>query len=165
MIIQYFEPCSAVCTLRVTKLEILMLGTVKTASGDGHCGQRCGKLRLQKTNTRDAPRHLANVTSLIQHTVHLPQGQHCSDTTAPDGLGRYVRHRGRWQGVELGLDDSTAVDNGSGTGWGSCVACAGGGTNARISTSPFRLDHPLMARAGIFISTARLTRTLSGGTS
>ena len=36
------------------------------------------------------------------------------------------------------IDDSTLVDNGSGTGWGSCVDCAGGGTNATIASSPFQ---------------------------
>src|SRR4051794_28192243 len=35
------------------------------------------------------------------------------------------------------IDDSTVVDNGSGTGWGSCVDCAGGGSNdAVIASSP-----------------------------
>jgi hypothetical protein len=37
------------------------------------------------------------------------------------------------------IDDSTLVDNGSGTGWGSCVDCAGGGNNnATIASSPFQ---------------------------
>src|SRR5579863_2191906 len=36
------------------------------------------------------------------------------------------------------IDDSTLVDNGSGTGWGSCVGCAGGNNNAVIASSPFQ---------------------------
>jgi hypothetical protein len=35
------------------------------------------------------------------------------------------------------IDDSTLQDNGT-VGWGSCVTCAGGGSNATIATSPFQ---------------------------
>src|ERR1051325_9837203 len=35
------------------------------------------------------------------------------------------------------LDESTAIDDGV-TGWGSCVPCAGGSSNATISSSPFQ---------------------------
>src|SRR5579864_3630957 len=36
------------------------------------------------------------------------------------------------------IDDSTLVDNGT-VGWGSCVDCAGGGSNnATIASSPFQ---------------------------
>jgi hypothetical protein len=35
------------------------------------------------------------------------------------------------------IDDSTLVDDGT-VGWGSCVSCAGGGSDAVISTSPFQ---------------------------
>ena len=38
------------------------------------------------------------------------------------------------------LNNSTAVDDGlaGAVGWGSCVTCAGGGSNATISTAPFQ---------------------------
>jgi len=38
------------------------------------------------------------------------------------------------------LDESTAVDSGGpgAVGWGSCVNCAGGGSNAAINSSPFQ---------------------------
>ena len=41
------------------------------------------------------------------------------------------------------IDDSTAVDNGAAgaVGWGSCVSCAGAGSNATIASSPFQ-THP-----------------------
>ncbi len=42
-----------------------------------------------------------------------------------------------WGQTYSNIDDSTAVDNGS-IGWGSCVTCAGGGSNATISSSPFQ---------------------------
>ena len=35
------------------------------------------------------------------------------------------------------IDDSTLTDNGT-VGWGSCVTCAGGGSNATIASSPFQ---------------------------
>ena len=40
------------------------------------------------------------------------------------------------------IDDSTLVDNGSGTGWGSCVDCAGGGNNNAVIASSPNQDPP-----------------------
>jgi hypothetical protein len=45
-----------------------------------------------------------------------------------------------WGQTFSNLDDSTAVDNGAAgaVGWGSCVTCAGAGSNATIASSPFQ---------------------------
>jgi len=45
-----------------------------------------------------------------------------------------------WAQTFSNLDDSTATDSGAAgaVGWGSCVACAGAGTNATIASSPFQ---------------------------
>jgi diadenosine tetraphosphatase ApaH/serine/threonine PP2A family protein phosphatase len=59
------------------------------------------------------------------------------------------------------LDASTAVDNGSGIGWGSCVTCAGGGSNATISTSPFQTQPSVDgASRDFYISGATYTNGL-----
>jgi hypothetical protein len=45
-----------------------------------------------------------------------------------------------WGQTYSNIDDSTAADNGlaGAVGWGSCVACAGGNSNASIATAPFQ---------------------------
>ena len=45
-----------------------------------------------------------------------------------------------WGQTYSNIDDSTATDNGAAgsVGWGSCVSCAGAGSNATIASSPFQ---------------------------
>jgi hypothetical protein len=45
-----------------------------------------------------------------------------------------------WGQTFSNIDDSTAVDNGGpgAVGWGSCITCAGAGSNGTISSSPFQ---------------------------